>query len=48
MPWYVSVLFEKHLNKKFSSIFIRLRMRMYPLQYANVCGMESAQSLHDE
>ena len=32
-----SVLFGKMMNQKFSAIFTRLLMRMYTLQYANVC-----------
>ena len=32
-----SVLFGKLINHKFSAIFIRLVMRMYTLQYANLC-----------
>ena len=32
-----SVLFGKMMNQKFSAIFTRLLVRMYTLQYANVC-----------
>ena len=32
-----NVLFGKMVNQKFSAIFTRLLMRMYTLQYANVC-----------